>query len=141
MTDSILNELPFTLTGSRYWNKINPVKVPITPETDYDYVAEYSKELVDKFIERGYVTRTGNKPKTISPIPGANRDYEDYSTILVLYKGTTQLIFKKNVRAYLTLMEKVGVDFYRNFLWKKYTPVPQIQKTLNFLLQYETPPQ
>lgn len=148
------NEYIIHPTGSRYWNSINATKVPITKDTDYDFVAAFSLELAEKLRNNGFIC-SGHQPEqeerilaARKPIDWANPEIteceteENYlreGTVLVYYRGPVQVILKSNLEQYLKVQATIGVDFYVNYLWKKNNPNPdKIQDTLNFLysLQY-----
>jgi hypothetical protein len=129
MQELLLNDSRFFQTGSRYWNKLDPSKVPLIETTDWDFVTEYSEERARSLMKIGFIN---NKSKCINDISGEM--YTDGSTVVVLYFGDSiQVIMKKNVKKYNKIMATVGVDFYVNYLWKKNVPIAQIQNTMNFL--------
>jgi len=135
MVDFISKDIRFSPTGSRYWNYIDKVEVPVTFDTDYDFVAEFSEELEKEFIDKGFTYRVGNQKKTITASKDAK--YRDGSTVIVLYYGSIQLILKKNVCIYLKVQRNIDVMFYKNYLWKKYSSIPDIQILLNTLCSIE----
>jgi len=129
------NDTAVFATGSRYWSSIDPLKVPVSETTDYDFVAEFSEQRLNHYFYSGFTLRTGGEKKTIHPVAGT---YGDGSTVVVLYYGPIQLILKTQVDVYLRVQNKIGVEFYRNFLWKKHTTIPKIQSVLNALCYAES---
>lgn len=125
----------FTLTGSRYWNKLNPDLVPLVLNTDYDYIAEYDPQLLQEFQKRGYSTRTKEWSNGVS---SRAQRYCDADTRIVLYFDTIQIILKDNVQAYIDVQNILTPEFYVRYLWKRYTPVSYIQETLRILLRKPT---
>lgn len=122
-------------TGSRYWNELNPTLVPITDKTDYDYVAEYSKELVELLKKHGFFTINPNWSNT-----SLGKQYPDaYTKVVLYYKAPNQpeiqVILKTNVEKYIRLQKMLTPEFFVAFLWKRNQPVSFIQSLLQALTQ------
>ena len=125
------NDSRFTLTGSRYWNSLNKELIPLANNSDYDYVAEYSFELVEELRSIGFETRNASFSN------GKNvfaKQYSDADTIIVCYFKDIQVILKKNVQSYVALQNILTPEFYIKYLWKRYVPISKIQEVLNLLL-------
>ena len=128
--EGLLEHDLFHLTGSRYWNRHSEQLVPLTPETDWDFVAEYNLEVIKKLLANGFEARSDS-----TGIGAAS--YGDGSTVCVLYYDKdVQIIFKKNVSIYLEVQNTIGVEFYANYLWKKNgNSITDIQTILNSLYE------
>jgi len=110
--------------------RISTELIPIEETTDYDYVAEFYEEELDYFGSIGF----HRKRKVVN---SADK-YASGDTVVVLYKNVpgkpeVQLILKKDVWKYLRIQESITPQFYKDHLWKKYTPVEKIGQLLNIL--------
>jgi hypothetical protein len=134
----------FHLTGSRYWNSIDPVMIPLEDGTDVDFVTEFYPDTVQYLIELGFRPKDygeTSEPEDSPFMPAGKRseaEYGDGTTYTVMYYGCIQAIMKKDVEIYLAVQNSVGVEFYCNYLWKKNTPTDCIQMMLAHLYEVET---
>lgn len=122
----LLKEKNIHLTGSRYWNKLYPELIPLENETDWDFVTEYCDNVAKQLLDIGFTEKNEGTHNI--------ENYGDGTTIVVLYyNDVIQVIMKKNVNLYLKVINTVGVDFYKNYLWKRNVDVKKIQNTLTYL--------
>jgi hypothetical protein len=124
------NDSRFTLTGSRYWAALSD-KIAIAPDTDWDYVTEYSEELVQELLSKGF---TSKNPEWSNERSAKVKWYIDATTVVVLYLGNIQVILKRKVHMYLELQSLISVDFYIRYLWKRHMPVSIIQAFYSLML-------
>jgi len=120
--EGLFNSNKIFQTGSRYWDNLDPELIPITNETDWDFVAEYDEKLID------YLKQFGFEENNLGI------DESDGHTKMVLYYDKTiQVILKKNVERYLEVQEAISPEFYKKFLWKKYTDKELISERFQLL--------
>jgi hypothetical protein len=121
----------FHLTGSRFWNRKDPLEIPLSPDTDVDFVAEHDPEIISDALKIGFRPREENHALKDGYAGG------DGTTVDVLYFGCIQIILKYHVDVYLAVQNSVGVEFYKNYLWKKNSAKDNIQTVLKFLYELE----
>lgn len=130
---SLYKDKRFHLTGSRYWNAVAPDLILVDKDTDVDFVTEYDETVAAELLDRGFTTRDGHEIIRLK-----TDNYGDGHTVVVLYHGKIQAIMKRRVDLYLKVQENITPWFYKNYMWKKYVPIPTIQNVISVLLDAES---
>lgn len=89
-------------------------------DTDYDFYATYSEELVDALFEGGFGTTS-----TTSDHYGYGLDSE---AIQIFYRDNVQIVLRKDAIFYERVFESIPLDIYINYLWKS---APHVQDMEN----------
>jgi len=129
------NDPRFKLTGSRYWNQLNPNLITLDETTDVDFVANHDESTIRYLSSVGFRGKMGNY---IEASTANIASYSDGWTTVVMYLGNVQVIFKNNLTLYLKVQASIGPEFYYHYLWKKNgNSTENIQAMLAYLYSIE----
>lgn len=129
----LFNSPQFNLTGSRYWNSINPYLIPVSPTTDWDFYCQHSPENIARLEGLGFLDTYQDEL------------YRDNSAECVYVHPEAQniqVVTRKSVHVYKQVMDFIHIGYYRDFLWKSGPNKPKravIRERINTLLGYVDP--
>lgn len=101
-------------------------------ETDYDFYATYSEELLLALIDHGF-------SHTVSSIGAFLNGYDHYmdnEAVAIVERDNVQVVLRKDALFYKRVFDSISVEFYAKYLWKSspYGVDPtQIQPIFNAL--------
>ena len=131
-----LERAGFHLSGSRLFHCFDPTVIKVSADTDWDFCGEYAPEAVDFLTGLGFEVST--------PL---DDEYTDDSARMVmsLYtemdNGVIQVVLRRDVDAFMSMIYSVSPHFYRDVLWKSGPNGPMretIRDTINQLLAVHT---
>lgn len=102
------------LNGLDILLKMSQPCVVTTPETDYDFYATYSLDLLAELTSNGF-------DHTVSSIGGflnGHNDYMDNEAVAILEKDNVQVVLRKDALFYKRVFDSIPVEFYAKYLWK-----------------------
>jgi hypothetical protein len=141
----------FTETGSRFFHRKAPEIVPVTKDTDYDFVAYVGMPFLDEFEKLPGVKRVILCPEYVDSSYVAYWLMYDEPTSF--FSGSLDVTQKKPqiqviVRpsylvysVYRDIFDNITPEFYRNFLWKSAPgmekPKQKVAERMNLLMEYQ----
>lgn len=141
----------FTETGSRFFHRKAPEIVPVTKDTDYDFVAYVGMPFLDEFEKLPGVKRVIVHPEyTDSSYVAYWLMYDEPTSF---FSGSLEVTQKKPqiqvivrptdeiYRAYREVFMRITPEFYRDYLWKsapgKEKSKHIVGERMDLLMRYE----
>ena len=142
----------FTETGSRFFHRKAPEIVPVTKDTDYDFVAYDGMPFLDEFEKLPGVMRFTAHPNYIDTChvsywlmfdEPTTVSFRDETFEFTEKKPQIQVIVRPNFRiyeAYRDIFDSITPEFYRDFLWKSAPgmekPKQKVAERMHLLMEY-----
>lgn len=141
----------FTETGSRFFHRKAPEIVPVTKDTDYDFVAYDGMPFLDGFEKLPGVKRVSAHPEYIDTyhvsywlMYDEPTSFFSGSLDVTQKKPQIQVIVRPNFRiyeAYRDIFDSITPEFYRDFLWKSAPfmekPKQKVAERMYLLMEYQ----
>lgn len=141
----------FTETGSRFFHRRDREIVPVTKDTDYDFVAYIGMPFLDEFEKLPGVKRVIVHPEyTDSSYVAYWLMYDEPTSFfsgsldVTQKKPQIQVIVRPSYLVYSVyrdIFDNITPEFYRNFLWKSAPgmekPKQKVAERMNLLMEYQ----
>lgn len=97
--------------------------IEVTGDTDYDFYATYSEDVLKLLLERGWANTA------------TSSEYYDSEAVEILQKDNFQIVLRNDAEFYKKVFDNIPIWYYHDYLWKRNPAVDRkmIQPILEML--------